>query len=166
MKKETQLKLKKLIERIIFEESFKGPLPQDNIRKRVNIKYIPITKRAYTTQETGIEFQVIINGISATGFWRPSRGRYVSNGVDVNELTTQDRTRIRIYSGGGSYRSYEISASLPESPKQPKDLRWTGPILSLDNLKNEFISKIKRSLENPESEPKLTPEFLKYFGYA
>lgn len=152
-------KLIEIIKKVIKEE-IEGGAP-----RKAKIQYIPITKRAYTTQSTGIEFNVIINGSQASGFWLPSRGRYVSEGVDINELKTKDGRYINIFSGGGTHKTYEISANLEEAPKQPKDLRFTGPTLSIDNLKPTFISKVKKALENPDAEPKLSDQFLQYFGY-
>ena len=154
-------KLKPLIIEMIkkiIEEEVENNAP-------IKIKYMPVTKRVYTTTSTGIEFKVSINGISATGYWSPCRGRYISNGVDINVLYTSDGRGIKIYDGGGSYKTYEISADLEEAPRQPKNLRFTGPLLKIDNLKPIFVNKIKHSLQNQKMEPKLSDQFLQYFGY-
>lgn len=153
--------LENLIRRIIKEESSPG---QPN-KKNVKIKYIPIDKSVYA-RDTMIEFQISINGKTATGFWEPSYGEYVSNGVEVNELSTGgDRygKRIIIFPGGGTQRYYEISAELKQTGTQPKNLRFTGPRLSIDNLKSIFVDKISKAINNPNSEPKLSNEFLTYF---
>jgi len=134
------------------------------MNKSVRIKYTPIAKRAYTTQETGIEFSITINGISAKGYWIPSHGRYVSGGVDINDLRANDRSIIPIFDGGGNRRTYEISAHLEKALKQPKDMSFTGPTLSIDNLKGIFVNKIKNAILNPNSEPKLSAKFLEYFN--
>lgn len=129
----------------------------------MKIKYTKVDKNTYTTCTHGIEFCVTINGVTATGHWRPSRGQYVSNGVDVNELKVAGRT-IRIFENGGTHRTYEIAANLVETEKQPKDLRFTGPRLSVDNLKNVFVEKIKNAIQFPKEEARLSREFVECFG--
>ena len=151
-----QLNLREMIKQIIKEEQA--------LSRKISIKYIPVDKHAYTTQTTGIKFKVMINGKQAEGYWRPSHGRYVSQGVDINELELPDRKVIKIFDGGGTHKTYEISADLKEVDKQPKDLRFTGPRLSIDNLKVEFVNKIKKAMLNPDAEPKLSKEFLQYFN--
>lgn len=123
----------------------------------VKIKYTPITKKSYETDQSGIEFEVEINGKKATGFWQ-AKNQYNSQGVDIDELKIGQYERIRIFDGGGSRKSYEISGSLSLADKQPKDLRFTGRTLSISNLKASFVNKIK----NPTVP--FTKEFKEYFG--
>lgn len=133
--------------------------------KKIKLKYTPIDKKAYETQKSSIEFIFSINGIEAVGFWNPYF-EYVSSGVDINELrpiNKRNYSGFNIFDGGGGYRMFEIHSKLDLLEKQPKDLRFTGRYYSTLGLKNVFLEKIKNALENPEKEPKLSQEFLKYF---
>ena len=129
---------------------------------KTKIKYTPVTKSSYETSATPIEFKVEINGKTATGYWRPVR-EYVTSGVDVNDLRISQYNSILIFTGGGTFRTYEISGRLEVAEKQPRDLRFTGRTLTIKNLKNAFVDKIRKALDNPEAEPKLSKEFLEYF---
>ena len=145
------------------------------------ISYTQIDKKAYTTQSKGIAFSVKINGKEAKGHWTPV-GRYISDGVDVNELEGSNGRRFKIFRSGGTAKSYEIKANLKELEKQPKDLRFTGPMLDISGLKNEFVSKVSDALGrlNKESaelksmgfsdegsgKAELSKEFLEYFELA
>lgn len=145
-------------------EFLENVIEEANVLNEVKVGYREITLKSYETSQQGIEFQCMINGKIATGYWVPSRGNYVSGGVDVNTLKTEDGTYIKIFNGGGTYRTYEIAADLEPTIKQPKNLQFTGRTLSITNLKKVFIDKIKNALENPDKDPKLSKEFLKYFN--
>jgi acetyltransferase-like isoleucine patch superfamily enzyme len=128
---------------------------------KAKIKYTPINKRTYETSNLGIGFSVTINGRTASGHWSPC-GQYVSNGVDVNELVSLGK-RFTIFKNGGGHRSYEISASLARTEKQPRNLRFTGHTLSVSNLRGIFVGKIQDALEG-RCKADLSPEFLEFFG--
>jgi hypothetical protein len=133
--------------------------------QKIKIKYTEITKKSYETSTDSIKFLLEINGISCKGAWSPLIGT-VSSGVDINELQIEDRLwgkTIDIFDGGGTHRSYEIRANLEFAEKQPKDLRFTGRTMTVSNLKKVFVDKIQNALQNPEKEPKLTEEFIKFF---
>jgi len=143
------------------------------------ISYTQVDKKAYTTQSKGLEFSVKINGKEAKGFWKP-RARYISDGVDVNELQGNDGSRFKIFKSGGTNKAYEISANLKELEKQPKDLSFTGPILDVSGLKGEFVSKITNAISQLNKEAselrsmgfsddspgkaELSKDFLEYFN--
>ena len=131
-------------------------------KMKTKIKYTAVTKSSYETSTTSIEFKVEINGKTATGYWRPV-GQYVTSGVDVNDLRISQYNSISIFTGGGTFRTYDISGRLEVSEKQPRDLRFTGRRMTINNLKTVFVDKIKKALENPDAEPKLSKEFLEYF---
>lgn len=129
--------------------------------KNLKIKYTEITKSTYETSSTGIAFNIEINGVIGKGYWVPSRGRYVSRGVDVNEITVNNQY-VKIFDGGGTYKTYEIAADLEFKSKQPKDLRFTGRTMLVSNLKNIFINKIKKALTS-DANAKLSDSFLNAF---
>ena len=117
-------------------------LPDSNTHfKRIiimtRVTYKQISKRAYTTQTTGIEFEVKINGKTAKGWWTPYF-QYVSGGVDVNELKIGEYEYIDIFSGGSGHRMYEISSSLGESEKQPKKPSIHWAILGCQTIEGCF----------------------------
>ena len=96
----------------IYESEFSLPTKKLN---SVKIKYTPVTKKTFETDERSISFVVEINGARAKGFWTPTR-RYTAQGVDVNTLYPDDGNYgrsngvgIDIFEGGGSYRTYELS---------------------------------------------------------
>ncbi len=155
---EINMKHIKMFEPFLNESQNKIKIPK--------ISYTAIDKKSYETSQTGIEFSIQINGKTAKGFWTPSHGRYVNDGVDINDLKDQNNKRFNIFDGGGNRRTYEISAHLKPSEKQPKNLQFTGRTLSIDNLKTVFVDKIKKAFENPEQEPKLSKDFLDYFGIS
>lgn len=131
--------------------------------KKIKVSYTEETKKSYETSETPIGFTAIINGVTCKGYWRPSRGQYVSSGVDINELQVGGK-RIKIFDDGGTHKTYEIAANLQVAEKQPKDLRFTGQTLSVSNLKKVFIDKIQDAVNNPDKEPKLSKQFLTAFN--
>jgi len=133
---------------------------------RTRIKYTPISKRTYDTDNRGIEFQLEINGQKAKGTWTPYF-QYNPRGVDINELRIEDGTtwgkRLPIFDGGGGHRTYEIaSGELKPNPKQPKDLRWTGKYYDTAQLKDVFVKKIEAALAGQNATP-LHKDFLAYF---
>lgn len=134
-------------------------LEKDNLPK---IKYTAIDKQTYSSNKSGLEFKIEINGISAIGYWRPISGGYTIDGVDVNELKIGEFKTIKIFSNGGGAKLYEIFGYPKKLEKQPKDLRFTGEYYSTLNLGEVFKEKINDSL-NGKIDAKLTKEFLEYF---
>lgn len=134
--------------------------------KKDKVFYKKISKRAYTTQTEGIEFEVKINGKVATGFWSPYF-RYVSQGVDVNSLRVSRYEHIDIFSKGGGHKMYELTASLEKLERQPKNLSFTGPYLSVDGLKEAFVNRVEKAISDfqngIETKATLSEEFIKYF---
>ncbi|MFA7289195.1 MAG: hypothetical protein WC055_09970 [Melioribacteraceae bacterium] len=125
------------------------------------IKYKAITKDSYETHDGSIEFELTINGKTATGYWRPIF-QYTKNGVDVNDLFQSDKKQFSIFENGGNLRRYEIYAEPILAEKQPKNLRFTGHTLSIKHFKEVFISKITDAL-NGKGKAQLSNEFLNYF---
>jgi hypothetical protein len=132
----------------------------------IKIKYKAITKKSFTTSSYPIEFQVKINGVDCKGRWKPSRGYIVSQGVDINELKIGNQT-VTLFKNGGTHKTYEIAADLKPALKQPKNIQFVGPTLSIDNLKDVFVNKIRQGLININVDgPTLTDEFLKAINFV
>lgn len=130
----------------------------------LKIKYVAVDKSTYDTDKSGLEFTVEINGKKATGFWKPKYS-YNPDGMDIDELMVGEYGRIKIFNGGGSHKSYEISSAPVKKEKQPKDLRFTGEYYNTVPMGQDFIKKIREGLNGPtKTGATLTPEFLKYFG--
>lgn len=131
--------------------------------KANKVYYKAIDKRSYTTNRNGLEFEISINGISARGVWS-NVGQYpMDNGMDCNEIKVGQYSKIKIFDGGGSCRSYELHGYLEELEKQPKDLRWTGPYLNVAGLKREFVTKVQNAIDG-KSKVNLTKEFIEFFN--
>ena len=75
-------------------------------KKRNTFKYTVVDKKTYQTDTCGILFKLKINGVEADGSWGKTYS-YTHDGVDVNEIDLNGK-RIKIFNGGGSYRTHEI----------------------------------------------------------
>lgn len=141
-------------------------ISQPKAAPKVKIKYVAVDKSTYETDKSGLEFTVEINGKKATGIWRSKSGGYNHDGMDIDELKTGEYSRIRIFNGGGSAKSYEISSVPVLSAKQPKNLRFTGRYYDTAPMGIDFVNKIREGLAGPTARTgaTLTPEFLKYFN--
>lgn len=138
---------------------------QPKAAPQVKIKYVAVDKSTYETDKSGLGFTVEINGKKATGIWRSKSGGYNHDGMDIDELKTGEYSRIKIFNGGGSAKSYEITSSPVLKEKQPKDLRFTGKYYDTAPMGIDFVNKIREGLAGPtKTGATLTPEFLKYFN--
>lgn len=132
--------------------------------KTVKIKYTQLDKKSCETDTCGLNFQIIINGITGCGTWQRT-GQYNKCGMGVNELLVNG-SFVTIFENGGGQRHYEIRAYPDIAPKQPKDLRSlsvTGRALLTTNFKAEFINKIQKALSSPDQTAKLSDKFLQTF---
>lgn len=128
---------------------------------KVKISGYKEERKTYST-DSYINFTVNINGKTAKGTWS-AKNKYISYGGDLDELVV-DGKRIKIFDGGGSYRSYEMSfGSLKDKPNK-KPVRFVGMELDTSHLGDLFIHKIKRHIENENEPVKLTKEFIETFG--
>lgn len=129
-------------------------------KKRNSFKYKAVDTTTYDCDDRGFKFSLIINGVESAGFWRPTF-KYTPGGVDTNEVIVNDK-RIKIFDGGGSYRTYEVSGEPILKEKQPKNLSFTGRYYDTKNLGPILVNKIKEGLKN-NLKGKLSQEFLDTF---
>jgi hypothetical protein len=115
----------------------------------------------FATSTKKISFEVVINGVKASGYLAP-KFTYTHQGVDINELLVNGKG-VEISSGGGTNRSYELDlGSFKEKEKQPKNLQFTGPYYELSDLGSKFKTKLINIINNkPEL---LTEDFKKVFN--
>jgi hypothetical protein len=131
------------------------------VGKKVKLTGFKVEGSLYATNKNKIPFEVVINGVKASGYLAP-KYRYTYEGVDINELLVNGK-RVEITSGGGNYRSYELSlGKFKEKEKQPKNLQFTGPYYELSDLGTKFKTKLLDIINNkPEL---LTEDFKKVFN--
>jgi hypothetical protein len=131
--------------------------------EKLKISYTEVDKTSYQTCQSGVEFRALINGISCTGFWKPIY-QYVGDGVDINDVRVDGRL-IEIFDGSSYNKTYEICCrDIVPTERQPKSLRFTGRTLSIKALKSTFINAIKKAVNNPDQDVKLSKEFLSTFN--
>jgi hypothetical protein len=129
--------------------------------------YKNFNKDTYETSKGSLGFQANINGVPIRGYWTPISG-YTHDGVEINEVELNDGSkypkRIRIFSGGGSAKTYEIysRSAIKLKEKQPKSLLFTGRNYDISGLKDVFKQKMKEIEEGKHSDI-LSEEFKKHF---
>lgn len=128
------------------------------------VSKVKVLKKVCETSR-GFSFSLQINGVDATGFFRPiSSG--INGGADCNELEVVidgKKKNIKISTGGG-YRYYELALYGRDFIKKEnqKDFQFTGAYYQIVPLQNTIKDKFISILSNPEA--KLTDEFKSVFG--
>jgi hypothetical protein len=131
------------------------------VGKKVKLTGFKVEGSLFATSKNKIPFDVVINGVKASGKFGP-KFTYTHQGVDVNELLVNGK-KIEITSSGGTSRSYELDlGGFKEKEKQPKNLQFTGPYYELSDLGTKFKTKLLDIINNkPEL---LTEDFKKVFN--